>query len=63
MKKGDTVKVRNSVLVSHGQHAKVVDVVSEEEMVLVKFKKPNVAVTSADNKQWFLEEDLKVVNQ
>ena len=64
---GDTVKVRNSVLVSYKELAKVIKIVPDEDddgdMVLVKFVKPNVAVSSSDNKQWFLEEDLKTVNQ
>lgn len=67
MKIGDTVKVRNSVLVSYKELAKVIKIVPDDEddndMVLVKFKKPNTAVSSSENKQWFMMEDLKTVNQ
>ena len=67
MKIGDTVKVRNEVLVSYKELAKVIKIVPDDEsddnMVLVKFVKPNVAVSSSENKQWFMEEDLKTVNK
>ena len=61
MKIGDKVRVRNSVLVSHGQYARVVDVVAKEEMVLVNFLKPGATAHDPVEQQWFLEEDLSIV--
>ena len=67
MKKGDTVKVRNELLVAYKQKGKVIKIVPDDEtdddMVLVEFIKPNLSVVDSDGKQWFMMMDLKVVNQ
>jgi len=67
MKIGDTVKVRNELLVTYKEKAKVIKIVpddeSDDDMVLVKFVKPNLSITESDGKQWFMMEDLKTVNQ